>query len=124
MSNERHCSHCGVVLKIRLHAIRDCTFSKLVWTSVVLTNTQRIFFSLPLGDWLLCNLKCSRRWGEENFEWCSFLQFYVGDYGRTATLMFLLIVTIVYKSLLIQVLHGQGVTQKTESTWPYTNPFA
>ncbi|KAH1030779.1 hypothetical protein J1N35_042953 [Gossypium stocksii] len=72
MTNEGHCPRCGAVLELGLHVVRDCSFSRMVWLSVVPENAQSLFFLLPLGDWLLCNLKSSIRWKSEKFEWQSF----------------------------------------------------
>ncbi|MFQ6630360.1 hypothetical protein Gotur_008205, partial [Gossypium turneri] len=40
MANESHCPRCSNVYESRIHVVRDCTFSKTVWWSIVPTHSQ------------------------------------------------------------------------------------
>lgn len=54
-----------------LHAIRDCSFSRMVWLFVVPEYDHGMFFSKSHVDWLYYNLKSTTRWGIENLKWQS-----------------------------------------------------
>lgn len=51
--------------RVALHPIRDCQFSKIVWTYSIPPRLQASFFSLELKECLLFNLKhrLSSNWG-------------------------------------------------------------
>lgn len=53
MTNDGACPRCSSFLKTKVHAIRDCAFSKTIWLVVISRQVYDVFFSLPFNEWLL-----------------------------------------------------------------------
>ena len=51
------CGRCHAQVESSLHAIRDCVYSKGVWRKLVPVARQHGFFSHPLREWLMLNLR-------------------------------------------------------------------
>lgn len=68
MTSVSCCPKCVSVLESNLHAIRDCSFSKAVWLSLLPVFVQGTFFSLSHNSWLSWNLRNTMKWREEDFE--------------------------------------------------------
>ncbi|KAK9220713.1 hypothetical protein WN944_009136 [Citrus x changshan-huyou] len=51
------CGRCHAQVESSLHAIRDCVYSKGVWRKPVPVARQHGFFSHPLRQWLVMNLR-------------------------------------------------------------------
>lgn len=50
MTNYRSCERCSHVDESSIHALRDCSFAKAVWLSIVPKHNQVQFFSFSLQD--------------------------------------------------------------------------
>lgn len=57
MTNNEFCPLCCSGMETRIHMIRDCSFSRRIWESVVPVHYQGVFFSLPFEEWFLGNLQ-------------------------------------------------------------------
>ncbi|KAH9770764.1 putative ribonuclease H protein [Citrus sinensis] len=51
------CGRCHADVESSLHAIRDCAYSRGVWRKLVPTLRQHDFFSYPLRQWIMTNLR-------------------------------------------------------------------
>ena len=51
------CGRCHADVESFLHAIRDCAYSRGVWRKLVPMLRQHDFFSYPLRQWIMTNLR-------------------------------------------------------------------
>ncbi|GAY52543.1 hypothetical protein CUMW_142650, partial [Citrus unshiu] len=54
---EAVCGRCHANVENSLHAIRDCDYSRGVWRKLVPALRQHNFFSYPLRQWIMTNLR-------------------------------------------------------------------
>ncbi|KAH9734293.1 putative ribonuclease H protein [Citrus sinensis] len=51
------CGRCHADVESSLHAIRDCVYSRGIWRKLVPAPRQHDFFSYPLRQWIMTNLR-------------------------------------------------------------------
>lgn len=72
MTTNSHCLRYGHGDETSLHALRDCSFPRVVWVRIVLNQRQIPFFSLSLENWLKWNIENDTTCYDVRIPWNSF----------------------------------------------------
>ena len=60
---------CGNSPETTIHVLRDCREMVIIWTKLLGRDQSDNFFSLPLKDWLIHNLKSQEIFQRTNIAW-------------------------------------------------------
>lgn len=56
LDNSSNCSQCADQMETPLHAVRDCSEARAVWSYLIPPQLEQTFFSLPLQQWIEWNV--------------------------------------------------------------------
>ena len=63
------CEVCGNDDETIIHALRDCTGTKKVWTELGISSTNNAFYDLPLLDWMKSNCSLDQSYSRPHIPW-------------------------------------------------------
>lgn len=69
MTEDDSCPLCLLDIETILHALRDCTFARNIWRSVIPPQVHNTFFTLSFHAWLTWNMQDKGNLNRNNMEW-------------------------------------------------------
>lgn len=99
LTNEEHtrrgmtifpfCDHCGLDVESIMHTVRDSTFPRAIWRSIVPRRLWNDFFSLLVIQWIPWNIRNEGKIVYKYGEWLTFFfPLCVSSFGRIEMILF------------------------------------